>query len=137
MTTERPVRRMDPSAAQFWEFTKEREFRLQRCSDCGKFRWPPAPICEQCLSEAFDWTLLTGQGTVVSWVIFRRAYFSEYAAPHYVVTVELDEGPLFISNPVEMDTADLKDGLRVSLRWLDGHDRFGDYNLPVFGPARV
>jgi hypothetical protein len=23
----------------------------------------------------------------------------------------------------------------LSLRWTDGQDKFGEYNLPVFGPA--
>jgi uncharacterized OB-fold protein len=39
----RPPRRLDPFAARFWEFTKAGEFRLQRCAECGKFRWPPSP----------------------------------------------------------------------------------------------
>lgn len=134
MAVERPVRRMDPQAQRFWEFTRKRQFRLQRCSDCGKFRWPPAPACDRCLSEACDWTLLSGEGTVISWVIFHRSYFPEYPAPYAVIAVELDEGPLFISNPVGMETSDLHDGLRVTLAWADAHDRFGDYNLPVFGP---
>jgi uncharacterized OB-fold protein len=135
MAIERPVRRLDPYAEQFWDFTKDKEFRLQRCTECGKYRWPPAPVCEQCLSEAYEWMPVSGRGTVLSWVVFRRQYFPEYPTPHYVVMVELEEGPLFISNPVETGEADLKDGLRVSLAWAEGHDRFGDYNLPVFKPA--
>ncbi len=135
MTIERPVRRLDPYAQQFWDFTKEQQFRLQRCSECGKYRWPPAPVCDECLSEAYEWTPASGRGKVISWVTFRRQYFPEYPPPHQVVMVELEEGPLFISNPVEMDGAALADGLPVTLTWVDGHDRFGDYNLPVFRPA--
>src|SRR6266487_2084823 len=95
MATERPVRRMDPQAAQFWEFTKNQEFRLQRCSECGGFRWPPAAVCSQCLSEEYIWTPVSGEGRLLSWVTFRRQYFPEYPPPHRVVVVELDEGPLF------------------------------------------
>ena len=39
----RPPRRLDPYAGRFWEFTKDKELRLQRCAECGKFRWPPSP----------------------------------------------------------------------------------------------
>jgi uncharacterized OB-fold protein len=135
MATERPVRRMDPYAEQFWQFTKNREFRLQQCVECSKFRWPPAPMCDACLSEAYEWAPVTGQGNILSWVTFRRAYFPEYPVPHHVIVVELDEGPLFVSNPVEMDAGELKAGMRMALRWVDAQDRFGEYNLPVFARA--
>lgn len=135
MAEYRPDRRMDPYAEQFWEFTKAREFRLQQCGECGKFRWPPAPVCDGCLSEAFEWTPVSGRGSVLSWVTFRRQYFSEYPSGHHVVSLELNEGPLFITLPVEMGERDLADGMAMELDWQESADRFGEYNLPVFRPA--
>ena len=35
--------------------------------------------------------------------------------------------------PVEVATEDLREGMELSLRWTDGKDDFGEYNLPVFG----
>jgi hypothetical protein len=29
----------------------------------------------------------------------------------------------------------LREGMGLEVQWADGSDRFGDYNLPVFGPA--
>ena len=141
MATMRPPRRLDPYAEQFWEFTKSKEFRLQQCSECGKFRWPPAPTCDQCLSEGFEWAAAAGRGTLLSWVIFRRQYFPEYPSGHHAAVVELDEGPLFITIPVDptgaaiTDGAGLTDGLRMELDWADAQDQFGEYCLPVFKPA--
>jgi uncharacterized OB-fold protein len=141
MATMRPRRRMDPYAEQFWEFTKSREFRLQQCSACGKFRWPPAPVCDGCLSESFEWMRATGRGTLLAWVIFRRQYFHEYPSGHHAGLVELDDGPLFITIPVDesgaefKDGQELRDGLRMELYWLDAQDEFGEYWLPVFQPA--
>jgi len=134
MTT-RPIRSMDPYAEQFWAHTQNKELRLQQCSDCGKFRWPPGPTCDQCLSDAFEWAATAGRGKVLSWTTFRRKYFEEYPTPHTVFVLELDEGPLFVSYPVELGPADLREGMVVSLRWADGEDKFGAYNLPVFGPS--
>ena len=137
----RPPRRLDPYAEQFWEFTKSKEFRLQRCSECGKFRWPPSPTCDQCLSEGFEWAPAAGRGTLLSWVIFRRQYFHEYPSGHHAAIVELDEGPLFITTPVDRngagikDSQGLRDGLRMELDWADAQDQFGEYWLPVFKPA--
>lgn len=134
MATVRPVRAMDPYAEQFWGYTKAKEFRLQQCTDCGKFRWPPGPTCDRCLSDAFDWVPSAGRGKVLSWTIFHRSYFPEYPAPHTAIVLELDEGPLFVSYPVEIGPADLREGMVLALRWVEGADKFGQYNLPVFGP---
>ena len=30
-----------------WEYAKRQELRLQRCSDCGEFRYPPGPALFQ------------------------------------------------------------------------------------------
>ena len=64
MATARPVRAMDPYAEQFWAFTLAREMRLQQCSACGKFRWPPGPTCDRCLSDDFAWSPLSGTAKV-------------------------------------------------------------------------
>ena len=112
-----------------------RELRLQQCSACGKFRWPPGPTCDRCLSDDFAWSALSGVAKVLSWTTFRRGYFAEYPPPHTVVALELAEGPLFISWPVGIEPSDLREGMTLELRWTDAADRFGEYNLPVFGPA--
>ena len=51
-----------------------------------------------------------------------------------VVALEPAEGPLFVSYPIGIDAAELREGMRLQLRWTDGANRFGEYNLPVFGP---
>lgn len=133
MATPRPIRSMDPYAQQFWNYTQNKEFRLQKCSDCGKFRFPPGPTCDACLSDNFEWALMGGRGKVLSWTTFRRAYFPEYPAPHTSIVLELDEGPLFVSYPVGIAVANLREGMVLSLQWTDGQDKYGEYNLPVFG----
>ncbi|MBK5571895.1 OB-fold domain-containing protein, partial [Ensifer sp. SSB1] len=75
-----------------------------------------------------------GRGKVLSWTTFRRKYFDEYPAPHTTIVLELDEGPLFVSYPVDVAVEDLRESMVLSLRWTDGQDKFGEYNLPVFGP---
>ena len=122
MAIARPVRAMDPYAEQFWAFTRERELRLQQCAACGKFRWPPGPTCDRCLSDDFAWSALSGRATVLSWTTFHRGYFPEYPPPHTIVALELAEGPLFISSPV---------GLQP-----DGAARGDDAGGPVGGWVR-
>jgi hypothetical protein len=33
-----------------------------------------------------------------------------------------------------LTVVELAEGMTLELRWTDGGDRFGEYNLPVFGP---
>ena len=134
MVTARPIRSMDPYAREFWIYTEKKELRLQQCSNCGKFRWPPGPTCDKCLSDEADWAAVSGRGRVLSWTTFHRKYFEEYPAPHTVLVLELEEGPLFVSYPIDVEVADLREGMLLSLRWTDAEDRFGAYNLPIFGP---
>ena len=122
MATPRPIRSMDPYAQAFWAYTQKKEFRLQQCSECHKFRWPPGPSCDHCLSDQCEWALMKGRGTVLSWTTFHRAYFPEYPAPHTSIVLELDEGPLFVSYPVGIDAAQLREGMVLTLQWTDGED---------------
>ena len=52
-----------------------------------------------------------------------------------VIALELAEGPLFIAYPVDVESSDLREGMTLELRWIDATDKFGEYNLPVFGPS--
>ena len=70
MATPRPIRSMDPYAQAFWAYTQKKEFRLQQCSECNKFRWPPGPSCDNCLSDQCEWALMKGRGQVLSWTTF-------------------------------------------------------------------
>jgi uncharacterized OB-fold protein len=81
-----------------WESIDAHQWSLQACTDCGTFRYPPAPICANCLSMASKWTALSGRGSIISWVVFHRQYFDDYPPPYNVVAVQLEEGPLVISN---------------------------------------
>ncbi len=78
---------------------------------------------------------MKGRGKVLSWTTLHRAYFPEYPAPHTSMVLELDEGPLFVSYPVGIDAATLREGMVLTLQWTDGEDKFGQYHLPVFGPV--
>jgi hypothetical protein len=71
-------------------------------------------------------TALSGTATVLSWTTFRRR--TRWSRSSW------RRGPLFISCPVALDPTALREGMTLDLRWTDGADKFGEYNLPVFGP---
>jgi uncharacterized OB-fold protein len=81
-----------------WASIQKGAMQLQCCEQCGKFQYPPAPVCSQCLSSDLTWQLLSGRGHILSWVVFHRTYLDAYPAPYNVIAVRLMEGPTMISN---------------------------------------
>jgi uncharacterized OB-fold protein len=74
---------------------------LQCCRECATWRYPPGPACQACLSPEYDWKAVSGEGELLSWVVFHKQYLPAYPAPYNVIAVRLDEGPTVISNLVE------------------------------------
>jgi uncharacterized OB-fold protein len=98
-TSKTPRRILGLYDEPFWRYMKEEgEMRLQCCSECGAFRYPPAPVCAECLSPDYEWKTVSGGGELLSWIIFHKQYLPEYPAPYNVIAVRLDEGPIIISN---------------------------------------
>lgn len=98
----RPEPRRNVYEAPFWEFVQSHDLRLQRCAECGAYRYPPGPACAGCLSIAWEWAPLSGRGQLVSWVVFHRQYFPELPVPYYVAAVSTAEGPILIANLVNL-----------------------------------
>jgi uncharacterized OB-fold protein len=96
----RPSPRRGVYEDPFWEHVQRQDLRLQRCDVCGRFRFPPAPVCPECLADAFDWAPLSGAGTVLAATVFHRRYFPQLPVPYTVVAVEIREGPILIGNYV-------------------------------------
>jgi uncharacterized OB-fold protein len=93
-----------------WESIRGRTWSLQSCDDCGEYRYPPAPICPNCLCMGYKWKPLSGTGKILSWVVFHKQYLPDYPPPYNVVAVQLAEGPIVISNLV---------GTEPEGSWLD------------------
>ena len=98
----KPLPRVTPENRPFWDAARRHELRLQRCGDCGHVRYPPAPLCPECLAETAEWTRVSGRGILSTWVVFHKRYFDAFAddIPYNVVQVQLDEGPRLTANLV-------------------------------------
>jgi uncharacterized OB-fold protein len=81
--------------APFWDALREGRLTLQRCRDCGRARFPVAPVCPYCGGRSHDWQPLSGSGTVHSWIRYHRSYLPEFEPlmPYDVLCVALDDGP--------------------------------------------
>ena len=117
----------------YWEAANRRELRVQRCLDCGRLRWEPAPLCLDCQSQQHEWALLSGHGTVYSFTeITHPVHPAAFAkVPYIVVEVELAEQPnlRMISNLGDTPASAVKIGAAVTVDFI-AHPN--GQHLPVF-----
>jgi len=120
-TYPKPVPARSPLNAPYWDGLKRHELQLQRCQECGKIWYPPAPFCPECWSRQVTWQTLSGRGKVTAWVVFHQAYFASFTAdvPYNVAEVELDEGPRLLTNLVAVDNDDITMDMPVEIVFED------------------
>lgn len=96
----KPLPRLTPLTQPFWDHAKAGRLAVQACSECGDLHFPPSPVCPKCLSAKQEWRTVSGRGTLMSWVVFHRAYWDGFKdeLPYPVCLVELAEGPLLATN---------------------------------------
>src|SRR5262245_65801253 len=88
---DKPLPISDPDSKPYWDAAKAHELRVQRCSDCGRFRWPPCRVCPDCHSWRFQWVKLPGTGTINSYVVVHQpigAFASD--VPYVLARIVLD-----------------------------------------------
>ena len=123
---------LPPEHKPFWEACARQELTAQRCDDCGRFRYPPAAQCPNCLSENSTWQRLSGRGQVYSWSVIHHEFTPAYPPPYNVAIIELDEGIRMPSNIIGCDNADIRAGMPVEVSFDEVSD--GTF-LPRFRPA--
>ena len=125
----KPLPHPTPLSQPFWDGTRARELRLQRCDACGAYRFPPVVLCRACLAEEHQWVPTSGTGTVYSYVIQHRPATPAFIddLPYVVAEVELDEGPLMLTNIVCCSPDEVEVGMRVQVRYLDASDEITLY----------
>jgi uncharacterized OB-fold protein len=131
----KPIRpNITPVNKPFWDGCRRGELLIQRCTACGRLRYPAGPVCPTCLSVETQWQPVSGKGTVFSFIVFHRAYHPawEGKTPYNVSLVELDEGPIMLSNVVGIAQDKMAVGLPVSVAFERVDD---EVTLPVFEPV--
>jgi len=120
-------------AEAYWEAANRGELRMQRCVDCGRLRWHPAPLCPDCQSSDHEWALLSGRGRVHTWteIVHPVHPAAHTRVPYLVVEIELEEqaGLTMISNLVGATAAAVGIGAAVTVDFV-AHPN--GQRLPVF-----
>jgi uncharacterized OB-fold protein len=108
----------------FWEGLAQGRWQSTCCSACGKFTFPPKPICPHCWSDAMTWKDLSTRGTLYSWTRIHSApkVFAE-ESPYAVCVVDLDIGLRIATRMVDKPGTQFVPGIPmevVVLQYEDG-----------------
>jgi len=110
----------------FAETAETGEFKLPVCTACGNAHWYPRPFCPHCQDSRLEWRKASGRGHIYAFSIMRRA-----DAPFALAYVQLDEGPMMLTNLVAGNLDDLRIGDAVELTFRQNESG----SVPVFRPA--
>ena len=116
-----------PETQQYWDAASEGKLLVKRCQDCGQHHHYPRSGCPFCFSERTEWRNASGQGTIYSYSVMRRA-----AVPYVIAYVTLAEGATMMSNIVDCDPDKLRIGQTVKVTFRQSE---GGPALPMFTPA--
>ncbi len=108
----------DQSVPMLWRRIKNVYNLVGRlCRTCGTKYFPPIPLCPKCRRKT-DFTdyQLSGLGKIYSYTIIHDppSGFKDLA-PYVLALVRLDEGPLVLSQIVEVDNDQLEIGMSVQV----------------------
>ncbi|MGZ5171484.1 MAG: Zn-ribbon domain-containing OB-fold protein [Burkholderiales bacterium] len=104
-----------PEELPFWEAARNRQIKLQRCSSCSKAWYPIGPACPHCFSMKWEWSIMSGRGTLHNYVVYHKAWtkWFESRVPYAVIQVQLEEGPRLTANLLDCDVKNIKIGTPV------------------------
>lgn len=131
----KPLPEVDVDNQQFWASCREHQMRLQKCRNCGYWRYYPGLVCHRCGSLEADWEAVGGLGTIYTFSVVHRPPGAAFAddVPYVYAIVELDEGPMMPTNIVNIEPDQVKIGSRVRVTY---HDVTPEITLPKFEPAQ-
>jgi len=117
----------------FWDFINNGEFRIQKCDDCEKHRFPSSYICPHCTSTKATWCEVSGYGEVYTWTNIRKVYHDSFKdkVPYNLSVIRLDEGVQMISNVVSNTEVEIGMRVKVVLEDIDE-----EHKIPKFIPVR-
>jgi uncharacterized protein len=106
----------------FWEASKRHELVLQRCTTCGGWEWTPQMACSRCHTETLEWAPASGRGEVYAFSVVHRPQTPGLGTPYIVCIVHLDEGPMMLSDLVNIDPENARVGMPVVVAFEDFDD---------------
>jgi len=125
----RPIGPPDAVTQGWWDATRQERLTVQRCVACAHEQLYPRAICTGCGSLDLALVDASGLGTVYSYSLVRRAPHPAFEAPYLVALVRLAEGPVVLTNLVDVEPDEVRCDMPVRLIWEELPD---GRRLPLF-----
>ena len=76
--TQQPQRKIaappiNPETQPFWDATAQGKLLIKKCTACGDVHFYPRTHCPFCFSDKTEWAEASGNGTVYTYSVMRRA----------------------------------------------------------------
>lgn len=115
----------------WWQGFRDGKILIQKCSNCGKLRHPPRPMCGQCQSARWESIEASGKGSVHSFTIMHHPMVPGYGFPLPIGLIDLAEGTRIVANIKGCEPDDIHIGMKVEgiVEQVSEHD---DLMLPFF-----
>jgi len=126
-----PIKPM-PFTQPYWDATRQKKLVIQYDPAVKRYQFYPRPMSIFTGKRNLEWREVSGNGTVFSYTITRRAPppFRGHE-PFAVAMVELDEGVRIMGDLVNVAEDQIKIGMSVKPFWIPLPD---GYNLLGFEP---
>lgn len=124
-----------PETQFFWDGLADDRLLIQRCVDCGRYRFPPRPFCPYCASESMETVEACGEARLLSYVISHLA-LPGFEPPYVIAIVELKEGVQMVCNIVDCPLTPITLELDMVVRFTARKNGEG-ISLAQFKPAEV
>jgi uncharacterized OB-fold protein len=111
----------------FWDAAAQGKLLIKKCTACGEPHFYPRNICPFCFSDRTEWVEASGNATIYTYSVMRRA-----PVPYAIAYVTLAEGPTIMTNIVDCDLDAIKIGQAVRLVFKPSE---GGPPVPMFTPA--
>ena len=95
----------NPETQAFWKAAEEGKLMIGRCTACGEAHYYPRVICPFCFSDKTELQQASGNGTIYTYSVMRRA-----PIPYAIAYVTLSEGPAMMTNIVDCDLDQIRIG---------------------------
>jgi uncharacterized OB-fold protein len=130
----KPLPAINATNRPFWDAARRHELVAWRCLNCGAY-FSRVTDCRSCDNPKMDWVKVGGRGQVFTFCIFRPPFHPAWKddVPYNVAYVQLDEGPLMVTNIVDCANEAIFIGMPVEVVF---EDVTAEITLPKFKPVK-
>jgi uncharacterized OB-fold protein len=122
-----PAPQVTPETKAFWDAAAAGKLMIGKCVACGAVHYYPRAICPFCFSDRTRLEQASGEGTIYTYSVMRRAQ-----VPYAIAYVTLAEGPTMMTNIVDCDLDRIRIGQKVRLVFKPSE---GGPPVPMFTPV--